>query len=59
MWGCHPPADLGILSLVVPWIEPVGLLNTAMEPIRAYAIGDNKVSLRLLRETLNIRDFHP
>jgi uncharacterized membrane protein len=38
-----------VLRVVVPWIDLDGLLNTAIEQIRAYSTGDVAVSLRLLR----------
>jgi uncharacterized membrane protein len=38
-----------VLRVVLPWIDLDGLLNTAVEQIRAYATGDAAVSLRLLR----------
>jgi uncharacterized membrane protein len=38
-----------VLRVVLPWIDLEGLLNTAIEQIRAYAVGDAAVSLRLLR----------
>ena len=38
-----------VVRVVVPWIDLNGLLNTAIEQIRAYATGDAAVSLRLLR----------
>jgi uncharacterized membrane protein len=38
-----------ILRVVLPWIDLDGLLNTAIEQIRAYATNDAAVSLRLLR----------
>jgi uncharacterized membrane protein len=38
-----------VLRAVVPWIDLEGLLNTAIEQIRAYATNDAAVSLRLLR----------
>jgi uncharacterized membrane protein len=38
-----------VLRVVVPWIDLQGLLNTAVEQIRAYARTDAAVSLRLLR----------
>ncbi len=38
-----------VLRVVVPWIDLEGLLDTAIEQIRAYATGDAAVSLRLLR----------
>jgi uncharacterized membrane protein len=37
------------LRVVLPWIGLEGLLNTAVEQIRAYATNDAAVSLRLLR----------
>jgi uncharacterized membrane protein len=42
----HPPH---VLRVVLPWIDLEGLLNTAIEQIRAYATTDAAVSLRLLR----------
>jgi uncharacterized membrane protein len=38
-----------VLRVVLPWIDLDGLLNTAIEQIRAYATNDVAVSLRLLR----------
>ncbi len=38
-----------VLRVVVPWIDLDGLLNTAIEQIRAYATTDAAVSRRLLR----------
>jgi uncharacterized membrane protein len=38
-----------VVRVVVPWIDLDGLLNTAIEQIRAYATTDAAVSLRLLR----------
>jgi uncharacterized membrane protein len=38
-----------VVRVVLPWVELEGLLNTAIEQIRAYATGDVAVSLRLLR----------
>jgi len=38
-----------VLRVVLPWIDLEGLLNTAIEQIRAYAATDAAVSLRLLR----------
>ena len=38
-----------VLRVVVPWIDLDGLLDTAIEQIRAYSTGDVAVSLRLLR----------
>jgi uncharacterized membrane protein len=42
----HPPH---VLRVVLPWIDLDGILNTAIEQIRAYATTDAAVSLRLLR----------
>jgi hypothetical protein len=38
-----------VLRVVLLWIDLDGLLNTAIEQIRAYATTDAAVSLRLLR----------
>jgi uncharacterized membrane protein len=38
-----------VLRVVLPWIDLGGLLDTAVEQIRAYATTDAAVSLRLLR----------
>ncbi len=38
-----------MVRVVLPWIDLDGLLNTAIEQIRAYATTDAAVSLRLLR----------
>jgi uncharacterized membrane protein len=38
-----------VVRVVLPWIDLDGLLNTALEQIRAYATNDAAVSLRLLR----------
>jgi uncharacterized membrane protein len=38
-----------VLRVVLPWIDLEGLLDTAIEQIRAYAVTDVAVSLRLLR----------
>jgi uncharacterized membrane protein len=38
-----------VLRVVLPWIDLEGLLNTAIEQIRAYSTTDAAVSLRLLR----------
>jgi len=43
---CNPPH---VVRVVLPWIDLEGLLNTAIEQIRAYATTDAAVSLRLLR----------
>ncbi|MGD0104388.1 MAG: DUF2254 domain-containing protein [Rhodopila sp.] len=42
-------APAHVLRVVLPWIDLDGLLNTAIEQIRAYATNDAAVSLRLLR----------
>ncbi|MGA3000651.1 MAG: DUF2254 domain-containing protein [Acetobacteraceae bacterium] len=52
--GRFPPDSLmfnppHVLRVVLPWINLEGLLNTAVEQIRAYAVSDAAVSLRLLR----------
>jgi uncharacterized membrane protein len=38
-----------VLRVVLPWIDFDGLLDTAIEQIRAYSTADAAVSLRLLR----------
>jgi uncharacterized membrane protein len=38
-----------VLRVVLPWIDLDGMLDTAIEQIRAYATNDAAVSLRLLR----------
>jgi uncharacterized membrane protein len=38
-----------VVRVVLPWMDLDGLLNTAIEQIRAYATTDAAVSLRLLR----------
>jgi uncharacterized membrane protein len=38
-----------VLRVVLPWIDLKGLLDTAIEQIRAYAVNDVAVNLRLLR----------
>jgi uncharacterized membrane protein len=38
-----------VLRVVLPWIDLEGLVNTAIEQIRAYATTDAAVSPRLLR----------
>jgi uncharacterized membrane protein len=38
-----------VVRVVLPWIDLDGLLNTAIEQIRAYGASDAAVSLRLLR----------
>ena len=52
--GRSPPETMlfnppNVLRVVLPWIDLDGLLNTAIEQLRAYAAGDAAVSLRLLR----------
>jgi uncharacterized membrane protein len=52
--GRFPPESLlfnppHVLRVVLPWIDLDGLLNTAIEQLRAYATNDAAVSLRLLR----------
>jgi uncharacterized membrane protein len=52
--GRRPPDSLlynppHVLRVILPWIDLDGLLNTAIEQIRAYGRGDAAVSLRLLR----------
>jgi uncharacterized membrane protein len=52
--GRAPPESLlfnppHVLRVILPWIDLEGLLNTAIEQIRAYATTDAAVSLRLLR----------
>jgi uncharacterized membrane protein len=52
--GRFPPESMifnppHVLRVVLPWIDLEGLLNTAIEQIRAYATTDAAVSLRLLR----------
>jgi uncharacterized membrane protein len=42
------------LRLVVPWITLQGLLDTAFDQIRHYAIADLAVSLRLIRACQDI-----
>jgi uncharacterized membrane protein len=52
--GRFPPESMifnppHVLRVVLPWIDLEGLLNSAIEQIRAYATTDAAVSLRLLR----------
>ena len=55
MWiGRRPPATHyyappHILRVIVPWMSFDGLLDTAFEQIRHYAVADVAVSLRLIR----------
>jgi len=44
---CYDPPH--VLRVVMPWISFDGLLDTAFEQIRHYAVTDAAVSLRLLR----------
>jgi uncharacterized membrane protein len=43
-----------MLRVVLPWIGLEGMLDTAIEQIRAYASADAAVSLRLLRLLLDV-----
>ncbi len=45
----HYYAPPHVLRLVIPWMSFDGLLDTAFEQIRHYAVADIAVSLRLLR----------
>ncbi len=45
----HYYAPPHVLRLVVPWMTFEGLLDTAFEQIRHYAVADIAVSLRLMR----------
>jgi len=60
LWiGRSPPpsyyyAPPHVLRLVVPWIDFDGLLDTAFEQIRHYAVADVAVSLRLIRALSDI-----
>jgi uncharacterized membrane protein len=45
----HYYAPPHVLRLFVPWMSFDGLLDTAFEQIRHYAVADVAVSLRLLR----------
>jgi uncharacterized membrane protein len=50
----EPPASVlydppHVARLIIPWIGFAGLLDTAVEQIRHYAVSDVSVSLRLLR----------
>jgi uncharacterized membrane protein len=45
----HYYAPPHVLRLVVPWISFDGLLDTAFDQIRHYAVADVAVSLRLMR----------
>ncbi len=45
----HYYAPPHVLRLVVPWMSIDGLLDTAFEQIRHYAVADVAVSLRLMR----------
>jgi uncharacterized membrane protein len=57
--GRFPPESVmfsppHVVRVVLPWIDLDGLLNTAIEQIRAYATNDAAVSLRLLRLLLDV-----
>lgn len=57
--GRQPPksryyAPPHVLRLVVPWITFEGLIDTAFDQIRHYAIADLAVSLRLIRALQDI-----
>jgi uncharacterized membrane protein len=43
-----------VLRVVVPWMSFDGLLDTAFEQIRHYAVADAAVSLRLMRAFIDI-----
>jgi uncharacterized membrane protein len=45
----HLYAPAHVLRVIMPWISPDGLLDTAFEQIRHYSESDVAVSLRLLR----------
>ena len=45
----HYYAPPNVLRLFVPWMSFDGLLDTAFEQIRHYAVADIAVSLRLMR----------
>src|SRR5664280_1908271 len=50
----HYYAPPHVLRLFVPWISFEGLLDTAFEQIRHYAVADVAVSLRLMRAFADI-----
>src|SRR6516225_953919 len=50
----HYFAPPHVLRLVVPWMSFDGLLDTAFEQIRHYAVTDVAVSLRLMRALSDI-----
>ncbi|HEX7565591.1 MAG TPA: DUF2254 domain-containing protein [Bradyrhizobium sp.] len=50
----HYYAPPHVLRLFVPWISFEGLLDTAFEQIRHYAVADVTVSLRLMRAFADI-----
>lgn len=57
--GRAPPAEVQfdpphVPRLVIPWIGLDGMLDTALEQIRHYAVADLPVSLRLLRAISDI-----
>jgi uncharacterized membrane protein len=55
----YAPSD--VLRLFVPWMSFDGLLDTAFEQIRHYAVADIAVSLRLMRAFIDIASVmqHP
>ena len=55
----HYYAPPHVLRLVVPWMSFDGLLDTAFEQIRHYAVADVAVSLRLMRAYSDIAGSTP
>jgi len=55
----HYYAPPHVLRLTVPWLGFQGLLDTAFEQIRHYAVSDVAVSLRLLRAFDDIASTTP
>jgi len=55
----HYYAPPHVLRLTVPWLGFEGLLDTAFEQIRHYAVSDVAVSLRLLRAFNDIASAMP
>jgi uncharacterized membrane protein len=55
----HYYAPPHALRLVVPWMSFDGLLDTAFEQIRHYAVADVPVSLRLMRAFSDIASATP
>jgi uncharacterized membrane protein len=43
---CDPPH---VVRVIVPWIDVEGVLDTAFEQVRHYAVADIAVSLRIMR----------